>query len=92
MIDGSTRLKVPETVLIRAVHDETVLLDLESEQYFGLDAVGSCVIEALTGGADVDGAIRAVFDAFDAPEHQIRADVVTLVKDLVASRLLVSST
>ncbi len=41
------------------------------------------------GGADVDGAVTAVIAAFDAPEDQIRTDVVALVEELVAAGLLV---
>ncbi len=89
MVDGSTVLQVPDPVLMRKVHDEVVLLNMVSEQYFGLDAVGACVIDAIQGGADIDGAIAAVFHAFDAPEDQIRTDVLALVEDLVASGLLV---
>ncbi len=88
-MDGSTVLRMPESVSMRKVHDEVVLLDMSSEQYYGLNAVGACVIEAVTTGVDVDGAVAAVFDAFDAPEDQIRADVVALVEELVASGLLV---
>ena len=71
------------------VHDEVVLLDMSSEQYYGLNAVGACVIQAVNGGADVDGASAAVVAAFDAPEDEIRADVTALVEELVATGLLV---
>lgn len=80
---------MPDTVSMRAVHDEVVLLDMASEQYFGLNAVGACVIHALSRGADVDGAVAAVVDAFEAPEDQIRADVQALIEELVATGLLV---
>ena len=89
MLNGSTVLRVPELVLMRKVHDEMVLLDMASEQYFGLDAVGACVIDAIQGGADVDGAVVAVVDAFDAQEDRIRTDVLALVEELVAAGLLI---
>ena len=89
MLNGSTVLRVPELVLMRKVHDEVVLLDMASEQYFGLDAVGACVIDAIQGGADVDGAVVAVVDAFDAQEDRIRTDVLALVEELVAAGLLI---
>ena len=89
MVDGSTVLQVPDTVLMRQVHDEVVFLDIASEQYFGLDPVGACVIEAIQGGADIDGAVDAVFDAFDAPREEIRTDVFALVEELLAKELLV---
>lgn len=88
-MDGSTVLKVPDTVLMRQVRDEVVFLDMASDQYFGLDPVGACVIEAIDGGADIDGAIDAVFDAFEAPKIQIRTDVLALVDELLARGLLI---
>ena len=92
MVDGSTVLLMPDPVLMRRLQDEVVLLDMASEQYYGLDAVGACVVEALQGGADVDGAIAAVFGTFDAPEDQIRTDVLELVDELISIGLLVVST
>ena len=38
---------------------------------------------------DVDGAIDAVFNTFDAPKGQIGTDVVALVEELLAKGLLV---
>jgi hypothetical protein len=89
MVDGSTTLQVPDPVLMRKVHDEVVLLDMASEQYFGLDAVGACVMEAIQRGDNVDGAIAAVSDTFDAPYDRVRTDVLALVEELVASGLLI---
>jgi len=91
MVDGATVLRVPDPVFLRRVRDEVVLLDMASEQYFGLGAVGACVIDAIQGGADIDGAIAAVVDEFDAPEDQIRADVLALVEELVETGLLTVS-
>src|SRR5690606_25513702 len=43
------RLRLPEHVLTRTVGDETVLLDLESEEYYGLDGVGARFAELIGG-------------------------------------------
>ena len=88
MVDGSTVFRVSDSVSMRTVHDEVVLLDMASEQYYGLNPVGACVISAINGGADVDGAVAAVLAAFDAPEQQVGADVVALIEELVATGLL----
>ena len=74
---------------MRSVHEEVVLLDMSSEQYYGLNAVGACVIEAINAGADVDGAVAAVIAAFDAPEGKIRSEVFALVEELAVTGLLV---
>ena len=89
-MQGSTVLRMPTTVLVRRVQDEVVLLDLTSEDYFGLEGVGACVIEAIQAGSDVDGVVAAVADAFDGPEDEMRSDVLAFIDDLVLSGLLVS--
>lgn len=91
MVQGSTTLTMPESVLVRKIHDEMVLLDMASEQYFGLDEVGTSAMDAISAGATVDGAIAAVIAAFDGPEDQIRIDVVALIEDLLSTGLLVVS-
>jgi hypothetical protein len=89
IVDGSTVLTMPDPVLVRKVHDEVVLLDMSSDQYYGLNAVGACVLEAIQAGADLDGAIVAVAGEFDGDKDQIDVDVRALVDDLVSSGLLV---
>jgi hypothetical protein len=89
MVNGSTMLRVPDSVSMRTVRDEVVLLDMSSEQYYGLNAVGACVVNAVNDGADVNGAVTAVVAGFDAPEDQIRSDVVALVEELLTAGLLV---
>ena len=46
------RIEISEDVLFQEVGGETVLLDLASEQYFGLDAVGTRIWQLLGEGAD----------------------------------------
>ena len=88
MVDGSTKLTMPQSVLVRKIHEEMVLLDMASEQYFGLDEVGTCVVEAISDGATVDGAVAAVTEEFDGPEEAVRVDVIALIEELVANGLL----
>ena len=47
MLTRDARLQISEQVVTRRVGDETVLLNLESGIYFGLDPVGSRFFELL---------------------------------------------
>ena len=49
-LNADTRLAIPAPVMSRLVGDETVLLDLESGMYFGLDGVGQRIWEAIAEG------------------------------------------
>jgi hypothetical protein len=88
MLTRDARLKVPEQVVTRQVGDETVLLNLESGTYFGLDPVGSRFLELL----QAEGALVAVMDRmleeFEVNEAQLEADLLQLADEMLASGLL----
>lgn len=88
-MDPDTRLSVPPQVLSRLVGDETVLLDLASGLYFGLDGVGKLVWESLADGKSLAETANVVSAEYDVDAERARADVVTFVDELVARGLLV---
>jgi len=91
MLTRDTRLQIPEQVVTRQVGDETVLLNLESGTYFGLDPVGSRFLELL----EVEGTLAAVLakmlEEFDVTEAQLEADLLRLADEMLASGLLVTA-
>ncbi len=88
MVNGSTVLTLPTQVLVRQLQDEMVLLDMASEQYFGLDPVGICVLEAIRLGSDVDGAVAAVLEGFDGTEQEGPHGCLRPCSNLVSNGLL----
>lgn len=76
-------------VLSQAVGDEAVLLDLGSEQYFGLNPVGRRIWELLGEHTALVDVHRCLCDEFDAPPAQIEADLLALVGALHSAGLLV---
>ena len=46
-ISFSDRVSVPDEVLISNLQDESVILNLDSERYYGLDAVGTRILSVL---------------------------------------------
>ena len=91
MLTRAARLQIPEQVVTRQVGDETVLLNLESGTYFGLDPVGSRFLELL----EVEGTLAAVLakmlEEFDVTEAQLEADLLRLADEMLASGLLVTA-
>ena len=55
MIEATKRVVVPPHVLIRYLDGESVLLNLESERYFGLDATGTRMWELVTTEPSIAG-------------------------------------
>jgi hypothetical protein len=72
----------------RLVGDETVLLDLASGIYFGLDGVGQKIWEAVTEGRSLGEAATAIVNDFEVDESQAQSDVIKFASELVERGLL----
>lgn len=88
MVPFTAKLRIPDAVLIQTVDGESVLLDLDEQCYYGLDATGTRMWELLTTGDSIDAAYRALLEEFDVAPERLRADLEQLVESLVASGLL----
>lgn len=82
------KLTVPPHVMSRLVGDETVLLDLESGVYFGLDGVGQRIWESIAEGLTLGEAVAVLVSEYEVGEDQAQADVIEFARDLVARGLL----
>jgi len=86
---ANTRLSVPDHVLSRRAAGETVLLDLNSEEYFGLDGVGSRFFELLEAGRSYGEIVETLIDEYEVERAVLEADLSALITELAASGLLV---
>ncbi len=87
-MDLETRLSVPTQVMSRLVGDETVLLDLESGLYFGLDGVGKRIWESIGEGRTLGEAAAIIVAEYEVGAAQAEADVIDFTRNLVARGLL----
>jgi hypothetical protein len=83
-----TKLAIPPQVMSRLVGDETVLLDLASGFYFGLDGVGKRIWEMLAKGSSLAETASVITAEFEVDEATAQADVIEFANDLVRRGLL----
>ena len=83
------RLSIPPQVMSRLVGDETVLLDLASGHYFGVEGVGKLIWESVSDGKTLAETVDAIVDEFDVEKSQAEADVSAFASQLVERGLLV---
>jgi len=83
-----TRLAIPPQVMSRLVGDETVLLDLESGIYFGVDGVAQRIWESVAEGLSLRETATAIATEFEVEEAQAQADLIAFATDLVDRGLL----
>jgi hypothetical protein len=69
-------------VVSQVVAGETVLMDLASEHYYGLDAVGTRVWQLLAQGLDLDTLSRLLLEEYAVDEAQLKHDLIALVGEL----------
>ena len=81
-------LRIPDGVAARQLGGETVLLNLETGTYFGLDAVGSRFLELLERNGEIAAAYRTMLDEFEVPPEVLEADLLRLSEEMRAKGLL----
>ena len=84
----SDKVTIPAQVLARAVGDETIILDLASGTYFGLDAIGGRIWELMSEGKSLAEICDAMGGEYDVSREDIERDVVRLAETLSAKQLI----
>jgi hypothetical protein len=79
---------VPAHVVMQDVEGESVLLNLDSECYFGLDEVGTRMWAVLTAAASIQEAYEALLAEYDVAPEVLREDMEELIGQLVENSLL----
>lgn len=88
MVALADSVVVPRHVLIRHLDEESVLLNLETERYFGLDAMGTRMWEAATTSPNLEAAYRKLLDEFEVEPELLRNHLTELLSQLVENGLL----
>jgi len=79
---------VSSDVLFQEVSGEAVLLDMASENYFGLDASGTRVWNLLNEGATLGAVLDALEQEYDVEHDVLLNDVGQLLEQLVEAGLI----
>ena len=88
MLTFSDRAAAPTHVLVRFLDQESVLLNLETEQYFGLDETGTRMWQLVTTSANIDTAYQELLSEYDVQPEMLRENLTELLGHLVEHGLL----
>ena len=81
-------VRIKNDVLITQLEQESVILNLESERYFGLDAMGTQILAALTKSKSIEDAVHTLTGEYDVDETTLRHDLTSFIEQLVAQGLI----
>jgi hypothetical protein len=88
MVSLMDRVIVPSHVLVRVLDKESVLLNIETERYFGLDETGTRMWQLVTAAPKVEVAYRQLLDEYDVEPELLRDNLTDLLGRLVENGLL----
>ena len=87
-MNRSLKLTRPDGVLLREIEGESVLVNLDRGQYYGLDDVGTRLYQLLTESPDVGAAFEAALAEYDVDAETLEQDIADLVERLAAEGLV----
>ncbi len=82
------KIEHADDVLHQELSGETVLLNLKTEHYFGLDPVGTRIWQVVGETSSAEAVVAKLLTEYEVEEPQLRADVERLVGELSSAGLL----
>lgn len=90
-------MRLTDTVVIspqamaRQVGEETVILDLASGNYLGLDPVGTRIWQLLGEGQSLAAVLEAILAEYEVGRDQAQSDLLKLMEQMQAHGLVSTS-
>ncbi len=78
-------------VLVQNLADEAVLLNLDSEAYFGLNEVGTRMFAVLQEHNSIADAHQQLLAEYDIDSEKLKTDLLNLIQQLVEQGLVTVS-
>jgi len=86
-MDFSKRVRFPETLFAQEIDGEMVLLDMTTENYYGLDAVATDIWRLLEEGKSLEETAEALREIYEVEDARLREDLEGFVSRLMEQGL-----
>jgi coenzyme PQQ synthesis protein D (PqqD) len=87
--DLNQTIALSPAVISQKASNETVLLDLDSENYFGLDEVGTRICQLIKETNELQAIFDTLLEEYDITEERLQLDLTTLLTEIEALGLVV---
>ena len=81
--------KISSHVRSQTMDDESVILDLKSGKYFGLNEIGVAVWDRIASTGSLDGLSDELSVIYDTAKEVIEKDIIALLDELLTHELLI---
>lgn len=83
-----SKIIIPTTSFSQIIDDEMVILDTQSENYFGLDAMGSVMWQILQQNPSINDLKNALLEQYEVDENILQADIEKFIQQLEQNKLI----
>jgi len=90
-MSDSRQYTVPGDVLAAHLEGEAVLLNMDTKDYFRLNATAACVWKGLERGMDHQALVTELCASFEVEPHEAAAELDRLLGELEQRRLIVAA-
>jgi len=85
---NTAHITISDATLHQQLDDETILLHLDTEYYYGLDDIGSRIWQLLKQHGRVDHIVADMLREYDVEEVTLRGDIECLLSEMARAGLI----
>ncbi|MDH3316860.1 MAG: PqqD family protein [Gammaproteobacteria bacterium] len=82
-ITFNSRVRPASSVLVRELEGEAVLLNLDTESYYGLDEIGARMWSAVNASDSVEAACQMLVAEYQVDAERLREDLQALIEEWI---------
>ena len=90
-IDYKKKVVAGSDALLRELDGEAVILNLGDESYYGLNATGLRMWQALTSSESIESAFQTLKNEFEVDETTLQSDLDQLIQKLLDGKMITLS-
>ena len=87
-IPSTSRVTIPDGVLVQVLQGESVLLNVNTENYYGLDEVGTRMWAVLSEAPSIADAVDMLLEEYEVERATLESDVDALLAELRDKKLI----
>lgn len=91
MVNSVDKVRIPECVSFTHIGQTTVLVNLRTGAYIGLDKIGGLIWELIKMHGEIDAVVEAMMKQYKVEESVLRADIYRLVMQFYENEFVVVS-
>ncbi len=81
-------ITIPDILFTQVVDDEMVILDPDSEAYFGLDETGAVIWQYLSESGSLKKVYESMLEVYEVDSKELEADICRFVQELLDAGLV----